>query len=197
MHIRQLSLFPEKESFDYTKFESSSNIEFFTKVAVSLSLAFEKFKSFDIVSFDKTTRSNMLNNLVVSFVAEHASSSNFSMIKSLTNTRRQIGLLGDEYIILFKKSPVRNAKTNQDDLIKFQSLNRHVLILTYSIDDFWNSITRLEFQYFISRKDVAYTYDITHLMSNTPVEIENEAISKIPKVTLKPKKISKKDSKTG
>ena len=119
----------------------------FKALAQAVSTAFDQFSSYDITHFDKTCRSNMLNNLVVSMVSEVCNGDKLHFVKSLTNTRRSLCLFDDKYLLLFKKAPVSNVKTKQDDLLKNQELSKHVLILTYRVDEFWSEITRLEFQY--------------------------------------------------
>jgi len=144
----------------------------------------------------------MLNNLVVRIIAEKCANDRFFMVDSLTNTRRKIGILDDEYILLFKKSPVANVKTKQDDLLKYQEVDKHVLILTYKVDEFWSEITRLEFKYFKSPKNVTYTYDITDLMGDNTDSMGDNTHNPIklapfiqPKVSIKKDKNSENDSK--
>jgi hypothetical protein len=72
---------------------------------------------------------------------------------------------------MFKKSPVCNVKTNQDDLIKYQELDKHVLFLTYEVDDFWNEIKKVEFRYYTTPKDVIYTYDVTNIQESKVKEM--------------------------
>ena len=86
MHIHQLSLFTSKNSFDSNAFESKINQPIFKNIALSVSKAFDEFKSHDITYFDKTCRSNMLNNLVVSMVSEKCDGHRLQFVKSLTNT---------------------------------------------------------------------------------------------------------------
>lgn len=171
MRIEQLQLFSPKGSFDSSNFESDSNDEIFKSLASSISDAFDVFSSHDISHFDKTCRSNMLNNLVVRKVQEKCVDARFIFVESLTNTRRSIGILDDNYIILFKKSPVANVRTNQDDLIKNQELNKHVIFLTYQVDEFWSELSKVEFQYFSSPGNVSYSYDISHLLEEPTTQL--------------------------
>lgn len=187
MHIQQLSLFNSKDSFKKGSFENSLNQPIFKQLALAVAKAFNEFSSHNITHFDKTCRSNMLNNLVVSMVSEVCDGKRLHFVKSLTNTRRSICLLDEEYLLLFKKAPVVNVKTKQDDLLKNQELNKHVLILTYKVDEFWSEITRLEFQYFSSPKHVEYTYDISHLMDKIEPIIVSPIITK-PSISVKKKK---------
>jgi len=123
-------------------------------------------------------------------VSEECISERLHFVKSLTNTRRSLCLFDDKYLFLFKKSPVANVKTKQDDLLKNQEISKHVLILTYKVDEFWSSISRLEFQYFDSPNRVSYTYDISHYMRESDVPVQTPMIKK-PKVSIKKSKNSK------
>ena len=170
MNIEQLSIFSEKAAFNKDDFEHKGNMEAFRSLAVAVTKAFDKFTEHDITFFDATCRSTMLNCFVVAMVEEMCSSDQLKFVKSLTNTRRGFGLLNNEYIILFKKYPVTNAKTKQDDLLKNQQVSKHVLILTWKVDEFWSEISKIEFQYLSTPNLVTYTYDITHLLDQN-VEI--------------------------
>ena len=66
-----------------------------------------------------------------------------------------------------KNIPISNLKTKQDDLIKNQELDKHVIFVAYHVDIFWSSISRIELQYFSSPNNMTYSYDITHLGSDT------------------------------
>jgi hypothetical protein len=191
MRIEQLQIFPVKDCFNSSNFESDRNNEIFKSIASSVSEAFLVFSSHDISYFDKTCRSNMLNNLVVKKVQEHCTDSRFCFVESLTNTRRSIGILDDEYIILFKKSPVANVRTNQDDLIKNQELNKHVIFLTYQVDEFWSELSKVEFQYFTSPNNVSYTYDISYLLEEATKQLFTP-IEEVPAVGLKKIAVTKR-----
>lgn len=191
MRIEQLQLFPSKDSFDSTDFEDDKNNEIFQSIASSVSEAFDVFLSHDISYFDKTCRSNMLNNLVVKKVHENCTDTRFHFVESLTNTRRSIGILDDKYILLFKKTPVANVKTNQDDLIKNQELNKHVIFLTYQIDDFWSELSKVKFQYFTSPKNISYSYDITHMLDDTTTQLVSP-MEEVPAVGLKKSVVRKR-----
>jgi hypothetical protein len=156
-------------------------------MAESISDAFNSFSSRDITDFDSTTRSNMLNNLVVKHVERNCENERFKFYPTLTNTRRSLAILDDQYIFFFKKSPVSNLKTDQDDTIKNQELDKHVVFVVYSVDEFWSSLVKLEFQYFSSPNNVSYTYDISKYLQKgrsvaIKVEVENEVT---PSVTVK------------
>ena len=62
---------------------------------------------------------------------------------------------------MFKKSPISNVQTHQDNLIKNQELDKHVVFLTYHVDEYWSELKKVEFCYLTSPKCVTYTYDIT------------------------------------
>ena len=150
---------------DSANFESHENVEVFRRIGKSVSEAFEQFGSYPIIDFDTTTRSNMLNNLVVNSIQKNCEDQRFRFYPTLTNTRRSLAILDDKYILFFKKSPFSNVKTNQDDLIKNQELNKHIIFIVYSVDDFWSSIEKSEFQYFSSPSNVSYTYDISKYLT--------------------------------
>ncbi len=165
MKIEQLQLFYQKGDFNSSEFESTENHVLFKKIATSVWNAFDIFSSYNITDFDNTTRSNMLNNLVGGQIQKHCEQDRFIFHPSLTNTRRCLAILDDKYILFFKKSPVSNVKTNQDDLIKNQELDKHVIFVVYTVDEFWSSLSKLEFVYFSSPNIVSYTYDITLYMT--------------------------------
>jgi hypothetical protein len=192
MRIEQLQLFQEKGAFNSSSFEAPSNIPVFKKIAESVTDAFNIFSSHDITDFDSTTRSNMLNNLVVKRVQRNCESDRFKFHATLMNTRRSLAILDEQYILFFKKSPVSNLKTDQDDLIKNQEFDKHIIFVVYSIDEFWGSLSKLEFQYFSSPRNVSYTYDISNYLeqgksASIKVTGDNEVV---PAVTIK-KDISK------
>jgi hypothetical protein len=162
MKIEQLQFFQEKGDFYSSEFEDSKNTEIFKKIGRSVQEAFDKFSQINIAPFDSTTRANMLNNLVVNCVNQTCDCDRFRFYDSLTNTRRSFGVLDNKYLLFFKKSPISNIKTNQDDLIKNQELDMHIIFLVYKIDEFWSSITCLEFQYYSSPNSLSYSYDITN-----------------------------------
>jgi hypothetical protein len=81
-------------------------------------------------------------------------------------TRRSLAILNDKYIMFFKKSPVSNVKTNQDDMIKNQQLDKHIIFVVYTVDEFWNSISKLEFLYYVSPESWTYNYDITSYLTD-------------------------------
>jgi len=191
MHIQQLSLFSTKENFEKDSFESPLNIGIFKSIGSAVSKAFDEFCTHDIVYFDKTCRSNMLNNLVLKMVSQSCESERLNFVKTLTNTRRSFCLLDNKYIILFKKSPVSNVRTRQDDLLKNQELSKHVLILTYKVDDFWSEISKLQFQYFSSPNQVTYSFDISGYL-NTNDASKNAPIVGTPSVRVKRKDPNKK-----
>lgn len=163
MHLKQLQLFPTKESFDSNDFENPNNPEFFRNISLSVFEAFELFSKDNQFFYDKTSKSNMLNNVVAYVIKKNCSDSNFAFIESLSNTRRSFGVLDKKYVLMFKKSPVSNVRTKQDDQIKYQELNKHVLFITYEVDDFWSEIKKVEFRYYSTPKDITYIYDITSL----------------------------------
>ncbi len=181
MRIEQLQLFEFKGSFDPDNFESIENNEIFKSIGRSISNAFLEFSNFPvstITKLDFTTRSNILNNLVVDQIKENCQSDRFRYYSNLTNTRRSFAILDEKYILFFKKSPVSNVKTNQDDIIKNQELGKHVLFVAYHLDEFWSSITKLEFQYFSSPNNITYTYDISEFISYEILELVEPEISK-------------------
>ncbi len=185
MRIEQLQLFYQKGSFDSANFESNENIEVFKRIGKSISDAFEQLVSYPIIDFDSTTRSNMLNNLVVNCIQKNCEDGRFRFYPTLTNTRRSLAILNDKYILFFKKSPVSNVKTNQDDLIKNQELDKHIIFVVYSVDEFWSSIEKLELQYFSSPTNVSYTFDISeHLMQGSikPIQIQDEQVKPIIRI---------------
>ncbi|MDO9340672.1 MAG: hypothetical protein Q7T72_09140 [Bacteroidales bacterium] len=166
MRIEQLQFFQKKGDFYSPEFEDKKNTMIFSKIGLSVQDAFDKFSQIDITPFDSTTRANMLNNLVVNRVNHNCDCDKFRFYDSLTNTRRSFGILDDKYIFLFKKSPISNIKTNQDDLIKNQELDMHVIFVVYKIDEFWSSITGLEFQYYSSANNLIYSYDISDYLNS-------------------------------
>lgn len=178
MRLEQLQLFEYKGSFDPNRFESDVNIKIFKKIGESISNAFAEFMNYPIAKLDNTTRSNILNNLVVNHVGDSCSDNRFRFYSTLTNTRRSFAILDKQYILFFKKSPVSNIKTNQDDVIKNQELGMHNLFVVYHVDDFWSSISKLEFQYFSSPKNITYTYDITEYLVESGIELISEEIIK-------------------
>ncbi len=163
MHIEQLQLFPTKGAFDSSDFKTPSDPDFFARISSSVFEGFELFLKDNRHFYDKTSKSNMLNNAIAYSIDKNCSSRSFNFISSLSNTRRSFGILDNKYVILFKKSPVSNVKTHQDDLIKYQELNKHVLFLTYELDEFWSEIKKIEFRYYTTPKHVAYRYEITRL----------------------------------
>ena len=163
MNIEQLQFFPTKNSFNSLDFETPSNPYFFKQITASIFEGFDLFVKDNRHFYDKTSKSNMLNNAIAFAIEKNCSNSSFNFIHSLSNTRRSIGILDSKYIILFKKSPVSNVRTNQDNLIKYQELDKHVLFLTYEVDDFWSEIKKVEFRYYSTPKDVIYTYDVTNV----------------------------------
>jgi len=177
MRLEQLQLFEHKGSFNSIEFESPANIEIFKKIGESISSAFAEFSNYPITKLDNTTRSNILNNLVVNHINDSCSDDRFRYYSTLTNTRRSFAILDEKYILFFKKSPVSNVKTNQDDVIKKQELGKHNLFVAYHVDDFWSSISKLEFQYFSSPKSITYTYDITEYLTQPTVELVAEEVA--------------------
>lgn len=166
MRIEQLQLFRQKGDFDASEFESESNKQLFRKIASSVSNAFSIFSSNNITAFDNSTRANMLNNLVVYEIQKHCQQEGFQFYPSLTGTRRSLAILNDKYILFFKKSPVSNIKTNQDDMIKNQELDKHIVFLVYTVDEFWSSISKLEFLYYVSPESWTYNFDITSYLTD-------------------------------
>ncbi|MEP1034402.1 hypothetical protein [Ekhidna sp.] len=183
MRIEQLQLFGNKGSFNSSDFESSSNDEVFRLIGQGVSNAFSDFAQYDITNLCNTTRSNILNDLVASEIGK-IESEQLIFHPKLTNTRRSFAVLEDKYILFFKKSPVSNVKTNQDDLIKNQELGKHILFIVYHVDEFWSSISTLEFQYFSSPGNVSYKYDITGYLVEPVLELVEEEIV-TPNVQLK------------
>ena len=184
MNIEQLQLFPTKTSFNSVDFETPNNPNFFKKISSSVFEGFELFVKDNRHFYDKTSKSNMLNNAIAFAIDKNCSSSNFNFIQSLSNTRRSIGVLDNKYVLMFKKSPVSNVKTYQDDLIKYQKLDKHVLFLTYEVDDFWSEIKKVEFRYYATPKDVIYTYNLTNIHQSKVKEIVAPA-NEEPMVTIK------------
>lgn len=163
MRIEQLQFFESKGDFNSRIFEIE-NQKFFQKLALTVSEAFENFDMDNKPEYDASTRASMLNNWVTTCISNNCSCDRFKVHK-LSNTRRFFGVLGDKYLLMFKKSPISNIKTNQDDLIKNQELNKHVVFIVYNVDDFWSSIKKLEIQYYSSPNNLTYTYDITEMMN--------------------------------
>lgn len=189
MRIEQLQLFYQKGNFDATEFESESNKLLFKKIAESVSNAFSIFASYNIRAFDSSTRSNMLNNLVVDEIQKDCQQPGFQFFPSLTGTRRSLAILNDKYIMFFKKSPVSNVKTNQDDMIKNQELDKHIIFVVYTVDEFWSSISKLEFLYYVSPESWTYNFDITSFLTDgrsvaLPLE-ERESVRPDVKVSKK------------
>lgn len=185
MKYRQYSLFEDKSDFDSSDFEKTENSIVYMNIVEAVENAFSRFAKLDIQDFDSTTRSNILNNLVVSEIEKNCQSDNFRFVKSMRNTRRSYAVLDDKYMILFKKSPVSNIKTTQDDRLKCQEMAKHVLFLTYDVDAFWAEIKKIEFQYFSNPKIVEYSYDITNLAENNFTIPLVPEIEEIPKISIK------------
>lgn len=184
MRLEQLQLFEHKGSFNSSHFEATENIEIFKKIGQSISDAFAEFSTYSINKLDNTTRSNILNNLVVNYVNEICSDERFKYYPTLTNTRRSFAILDEQYILFFKKFPVSNVKTSQDDVIKNQELGKHNLFVAYHVDDFWSSISKLELQYFSSPIRITYTYDITEFLTEQTVELVAEKVA-TPNIQIK------------
>lgn len=171
MQLEQLQFFPTKESFASNHFENPSDPEFFRNLSLSVFEGFELFSQ-DIKSYyDKTSKSNMLNNAISHAIQKNCEGSCFKFVESLSNTRRNFGILDDKYVLMFKKSPVSNIRTKQDDLIKYQELDKHVVFLTYEVDEFWSELSKVEFRYYSTPTEITYTYDITHLADATVTRI--------------------------
>lgn len=193
MKIEQLRFFDEKGDFNSRSFESDENKVVFSKLATSVCEAFDTINSIDITSFDSTTRANMLNNLVVDYVEKNCDDEHFCFHKSLSNTRRSFAIYNNEYLFLFKKYPISNVKTNQDDIIKNQKLDKHVIFVVYQVDEFWSSISKVELQYFSSPKTMTYSYDITDLQNKKASRSIRTALHEIkPKVTVRKELIKTK-----
>ena len=184
MQLEQLQFFPTKESFDSIDFENPNNPDFFRNIALSVFEAFELFSNDNKSFYDNTSKSNMLNNAVAFAIQKNCSSQNFEFIESLSNTRRSLGILDDKYVLMFKKTPVSNVTTKQDDKIKYQELDKHVVFLTYEVDNFWSEIKKVEFRYYATPKDITYIYDITNLI-NTPATRIFEPMEEIPTIGIK------------
>lgn len=183
MRIEQLQLFENKGTFDSDDFESLVNEEIFREIGEGVSTAFSEFSKYDITNLCNTTRSNILNDLVVSEIGS-INAQRLKYHKTLTNTRRSFAVLDEQYLLFFKKFPVSNVKTNQDDVIKNQELGKHILFLVYHVDEFWSSISKLEFQFFSSPGSVSYTFDISEYLAEPVVELIEEEITK-PNIQLK------------
>ena len=168
MQIEQLQFFPTKESFTSSHFEKPSDPEFFRKLSLSVFEGFELFSQDVKPYYDKTSKSNMLNNAISHAIQKNCQGACFKFVESLSNTRRNFGILDEKYVLMFKKSPVCNIRTKQDDLIKYQELDKHVIFLTYEVDEFWSELRKVEFRYYSTPTDITYTYDITQL-ADTPV----------------------------
>ncbi|WKN42118.1 hypothetical protein [Tunicatimonas pelagia] len=204
MHWIQIPLFKQKSDFDHKDFECSTNQEVFKLIAQSCVYAFDEFATNIKPYYDRTTRSNMLNNSIVAAIQERCRNNHWIFHEGLNGNKRSYAILSDKYILFFKKDPVSNIKTKQDDIIKQQGLDKHVLFLVYHVDEFWNSLQRIEFQYLISSDTVVYAYDITHLATEETVSIrhEEEIVNPIvginesevvkPRVRVKPDRVSKK-----
>ncbi|MBQ4805554.1 hypothetical protein J8L88_22010 [Aquimarina sp. MMG015] len=192
MNIEQLQFFPTKKSFDSADFETPSNPYFFQQISASVFEGFDLFSKDNNHYYDKTTKSNMLNNAIAFAINKNCSGPSFSFIPSLSNTRRSIGILDDKYVLMFKKSPVSNLRTHQDDLIKYQQLDKHVLFLTYVVDDFWSEIKKVEFKYYSTPIDIIYTYNITNIEQTKVKEMvaptSEQPIVKIKKTANRRKK---------
>ncbi|WP_431126262.1 hypothetical protein [Flagellimonas flava] len=184
MFLEQLQLFPTKESFDSADFENPNNPEFFRSITSSVFEAFELFSKDNKPFYDKTSKSNMLNNAISHIIKRNCSSANFEFVESLSNTRRSLAILDKKYVIMFKKAPVSNVKTNQDDQIKYQELDKHVIFLTYEVDDFWSEIKKVEFRYYSTPKNITYIYDVTNLVESPTTRII-EPMEVIPPITIK------------
>ena len=184
MHIEQLQLFQTKESFDSTDFKNTSDPDFFRNITLSVFEGFDLFSIDNKPYYDKTCKSNMLNNAVAFSIKKNCLSSSFKYIESLSNTRRSFGILENKYVLMFKKLPVSNIRTKQDDQIKNQELSKHVVFLTYQVDEFWSEITKVEFRYYSTPKNISYIYDVTNLV-NTPTKRIVVSMEEIPSIGVK------------
>jgi hypothetical protein len=184
MHLEQLQFFPTKQSFDSADFENPNNPDFFRTITISVFEAFELFSKDNRPYYDSTSKSNMLNNAVAFTVKKNCSGQYFKFFESLSNTRRSLGILDNKYVLLFKKTPVSNIKTKQDDQIKYQELDKHVVFLTYEVDIFWSEIKKVEFRYYSTPTDIIYIYDVTNLI-NTPATRILEPMEEIPTIGVK------------
>ena len=72
----------------------------------------------------------------------------------------------------------------QDDQIKYQELDKHVIFLTYEVDDFWSEIKKVEFRYYSTPKDITYFYDITNSI-NTSTKRIIEPMEEVPAIGIK------------
>lgn len=162
MQIEQLTLFQEKVSFNPSNFDSTRNNEVFEMLANAVHQAFAKISQIDISEFDSTTRANMLNNLVLKTVERDCVCDDIKFFHSLTHTRRGFFILNDEYLVFMKKYPISNIKTMQDDMIKAQCLDKHIIFLVYIVDVFWSSIKSIKLQYIVTDQ-VLYEKEITNL----------------------------------
>ncbi|MCW5520904.1 hypothetical protein J1N09_13730 [Aureitalea sp. L0-47] len=172
MTIEQLQFFPSKESFDSSDFENPSNPFFFDQVATSVYEGWNQFHESNKHFYHKTSKANMLNDAIIHCIEKNCTHRSFNFVQSLSYTRRSIGILDDKYVLLFKKSPVSNVRTYQDDLIKHQNLDKHVLFLTYDVDEYWSEIRKIEFRYYSSPRNIIYTFDITDKGDSRVLELK-------------------------
>lgn len=191
MKLEQLKLFSTKKAFDSADFENSNNIDFFKSITTSVFEAFELFSNDNKSFYDSTSKSNMLNNAVAFAIKKNCSDEKFEFVESLSNTRRSLGILDDKYVLMFKKTPVSNVKTKQDDKIKYQKLNKHIVFLTYEVDKFWSEIKKVEFRYYSTPTDITYIYDVTNLIDPPKTKLFTP-MEGIPEIEIKENAKTKK-----
>lgn len=194
----QGSLFPTKDSFDSTDFERFDDQ--FKILANCIQRALDNMNSDNLLlGLTNTTKSNILHDKVIQEIEDNQEHlPDIKVFKSNNRSKRSFLLLDDKYILFCKKFPVSNINTKRDLDIKNQNLDKHVLFLTYIVDDFWNSIERVKFQYFINKTTVNYSYDIdtTSGVNFTSPMTNDDSLNLTGVVKLKDN-LSKKTKKTG
>ena len=170
MRIEQLGLFRSKEDFNSNDLESESNQIFFKQLGLSVAKGFNNFSQQNIINYDSSTKAAMLNNDITKEIEKNCTFHGFNFVQSLSNTKRCLGILNSKYVVLFKKSPVSNIKTKQNDLIK---------------------IEKLEIIYFHGKK-IIYSLNLSNYLTiASPMEVVKDSLP-TPSVKLKTKKTSEK-----
>ena len=133
----------------------------------------------------------MLNNDITKEIEKNCTFHGFNFVQSLSNTKRCLGILNSKYVVLFKKSPVSNIKTKQNDLIKTQKLSKHAIFASYTVDEFWSKIEKLEIIYFHGKK-IIYSLNLSNYLTiASPMEVVKDSLP-TPSAKLKTKKTSEK-----
>ncbi len=183
--INQLSLFELKGDFDTQDFEKPVNLLSFNDLIKAIHIGFQRFKEDDRNCYGPTTKANMLNCQIWDSIKVGCINANFKVFDTMDKVRRHYAILNSKYVILLKKDPVSNIRTKNDDKIKFQELEQHVVTLTYTIDKYWSHVKSVDFRYYSSPNCVTYTFSLNNLEVIKEVPFTKREDNILPKVKLK------------